>query len=180
MFQRNPTNSSRPTDVKPLIDARLSSAPPPMPAAASTATTTTMSASLGSELSPRSVIGNDLTISGHDLSIVSRGALQIDGQIQGDVRGAEVIIGEKGKVEGTVSGEQVIVRGTALGVVRGVRVSLLSGSRVEGDVHHASLSIEQGAMFEGRARRHAESTVLEVGGDTDRPSTGLGSDAAAT
>jgi cytoskeletal protein CcmA (bactofilin family) len=135
---------------------------------------------MGSELSPRSVIGNDLTISGHDLSIVSRGALQIDGQIQGDVRGAEVIIGEQGKVEGTVSGEQVVVRGTALGVVRGVRVSLLSGSRVEGDVHHASLSIEQGAMFEGRARRHTEATVLDAGSETDRPTGGYGSDAAAT
>ena len=173
MFQRNPTNPSRPTDVKPLLEARLSasSPPPPMPMASPVT-----SGTIGGDLSPRSVIGNDLTISGHDLSIVSRGALQIDGQIQGDVRGAEVIIGEQGKVEGTVSGEQVIVRGTALGVVRGIRVSLLSGSRVEGDVHHASLSIEQGALFEGRARRHTEATVLEPNGDGDRPSSGFNGD----
>lgn len=172
MFQRSPANPSRPTDVKPLLEARLSSSPPPpMPMA-----TPVTSGTIGGELSPRSVIGNDLTISGHDLSIVSRGALQIDGQIQGDVRGAEVIIGEQGKVEGTVSGEQVIVRGTALGVVRGIRVSLLSGSRVEGDVHHASLSIEQGALFEGRARRHTEATVLEPSGDSDRPSSGFNGD----
>jgi cytoskeletal protein CcmA (bactofilin family) len=168
MFQRNP--SPRPTDVKPLLEARLASSSPPPPPTMSMATSTT-NGTIGSELSPRSVIGNDLTISGHDLSIVSRGALQIDGQIQGDVRGAEVIIGEQGKVEGTVSGQQVIVRGTALGVVRGVRVSLLSGSRVEGDVHHASLSIEQGALFEGRARRHTEATVLDVSSDNDRPSS---------
>lgn len=178
MFQRNPTNSSRPTDVKPLLDARLAGAPPPPPPMPMAAVS---SGTIGGELSPRSVIGNDLTISGHELSIVSRGALQIDGQIQGDVRGAEVIIGEQGKVEGTVSGEQVIVRGTALGVVRGVRVSLLSGSRVEGDVHHASLSIEQGALFEGRARRHTEATVLEANGETDRaPSGGFGNDRSGT
>jgi cytoskeletal protein CcmA (bactofilin family) len=162
--------------MKPLLEARLSASPPPMPMA-----TPVTSGTIGGELSPRSVIGNDLTISGHDLSIVSRGALQIDGQIQGDVRGAEVIIGEQGKVEGTVSGEQVIVRGTALGVVRGIRVSLLSGSRVEGDVHHASLSIEQGALFEGRARRHTEATVLEPNGDSDRSPAGtFGNDHSTT
>ena len=49
------------------------------------------------------------------------GTLQVDGEIEGDVGGAEVIIGERGRVTGTVAAERVIVRGTISGVIRGSR-----------------------------------------------------------
>lgn len=102
-----------------------------------------------------SVIGSDLKISGQQLTITSKAPLRIDGQIQGDVRGTEIVIGAHGRVEGSVAAESITVRGMALGVVRGAKVTLERGSRVDGDVIHASLSVEQGAIFEGRARRHA-------------------------
>ena len=107
-----------------------------------------------------SVIGSDLKISGQQLTITSKAPLRIDGQIQGDVRGTEVVIGEHGRVDGSVVAETIIVRGTAIGVVRGAKVTLERGSRVDGDVVHASLSVEQGAVFEGRARRHADAAEL--------------------
>src|SRR5215510_15915578 len=47
----------------------------------------------------KSIIGNDLKIIGQGgLRIISRGILQIDGEIEGDVQAAEVIIGAQGKV----------------------------------------------------------------------------------
>jgi cytoskeletal protein CcmA (bactofilin family) len=101
----------------------------------------------------KSVIGNDLRIIGQGLKIIGRGVLQVDGEIEGDVQGAEVIVGEKGKVTGMVAGQQVIVRGTVSGVVCAKTVALQASSNVEGDVHHMSLAIEQGAVFEGRSRR---------------------------
>jgi cytoskeletal protein CcmA (bactofilin family) len=36
------------------------------------------------------------------------------------------------------------------------RVMLQTTSQVEGDIYHQSLSIEQGAMFEGKSRRTNE------------------------
>ena len=69
--------------------------------------------------SERSVIGNDLKIIGQGLKIIGRGVLQVDGEIEGDVQGAEVIVGERGKVTGMVAGQQVIVRGKVSGVVCG-------------------------------------------------------------
>ena len=45
------------------------------------------------------------------------------------------------------------VRGTVHGSVRGNRVLLQSTSKVEGDVFHQQLGIEQGAFFEGKSRR---------------------------
>jgi cytoskeletal protein CcmA (bactofilin family) len=101
----------------------------------------------------KSVIGNDLKIIGQGLRIVGRGTLQVDGDIEGDVQAAEVIVGEKGKVAGMVAGQQVVVRGTVLGVVCARAVALQSTCHVESDVHHMSLTIEQGAHFHGHSRR---------------------------
>jgi cytoskeletal protein CcmA (bactofilin family) len=108
----------------------------------------------------KSVIGNDLKIIGQGLKIISRGILQVDGEIEGDVQAAEVIVGEKGRVTGMVAGRQVVVRGTVSGVVCGQTVALQASSKVDGDIHHMSFAIEQGAHFEGRSRRAAGETDL--------------------
>jgi cytoskeletal protein CcmA (bactofilin family) len=110
----------------------------------------------------KSVIGNDLKIMGHGLKIIGRGILQVDGEIEGDVQGAEVIVGERGKVTGMVAAPNVIVRGTVSGVICGKVVALQASSHIEGDVHHMSLVIEQGAMFEGRSRRAASEAALNA------------------
>ena len=117
-----------------------------------------------------SVIGNDLKIIGQGLKIISQGTLQVDGEVEGDVGGTEVIIGEKGKVTGTVAAERVIVRGRVSGVIRGATVTLQSSSRVEGDIHHMSLAIEQGAEFDGRCRRPSDPSELNL--NLEAPATG--------
>ena len=121
------------------------------------------------EAGAKSVIGNDLRIIGQGLKIISQGTLQVDGEVEGDVGGSEVIIGEKGKVTGTVAAESVIVRGQVSGVIRGVTVTLQSSSRVEGDIHHMSLAIEQGAEFDGRCRRPADASELNLNLETGKP-----------
>lgn len=108
----------------------------------------------------KSVIGNDLKIIGQGLKIIGRGVLQVDGEIEGDVQAAEVIVGEKGQVTGMVAGRQVIVRGKVSGVVCAKTVSLQASSNVNGDIHHMSLLIEEGAMFDGRSRRAANEQAL--------------------
>jgi cytoskeletal protein CcmA (bactofilin family) len=110
----------------------------------------------------KSVISNDLKIIGQGLKIISQGTLQVDGEVEGDVAGSEVIIGEQGKVTGTVAAERVIVRGKISGVIRGMTVALQSSARVEGDIHHMSLAIEQGAEFDGRCRRPTDASELKL------------------
>jgi cytoskeletal protein CcmA (bactofilin family) len=110
----------------------------------------------------KSVISNDLKIIGQGLKIISQGTLQVDGEVEGDVAGAEVIIGEQGKVTGTVAAERVIVRGRISGVIRGTTVALQASARVEGDIHHMSLAIEQGAEFDGRCRRPQDASELKL------------------
>lgn len=116
----------------------------------------------------RSIIGNDLTIIGQGLRIISKGNIQVDGEIQGDVLGAEVTIGQHGKVTGVVSAENITVCGEVQGTIRGVKVQLQSSSKVEGDVHHQVLTVEEGAQLEGRIRRAQDVSELKpnLGGDS--------------
>jgi cytoskeletal protein CcmA (bactofilin family) len=114
---------------------------------------------LGSRLGERSapsVIGADLTIMGN---LVSRGEVQVDGEVQGDIHGTNVVIGERARITGGVVAEEVVVRGHVMGSIRGRKVLLQSSSHVEGDVFHQSLSIEQGAYFEGKSRRSEDPTA---------------------
>ena len=89
-------------------------------------------------------------------NLFSKGEVHIDGQIQGDLHAANVIIGETARITGGVVADEVIVRGGVSGSIRGRRVVLQSSSRVEGDVFHQQLGIEQGAYFEGKSRRVAD------------------------
>lgn len=100
-----------------------------------------------------SVIGPDLLISGAGLRIVSNGTLFVDGKVQGDVQGSEVVVGESGSIEGVIAADRVIVKGKVAGEIRARDVVLDSTCQVEGDVHHNKLTIALGAQFEGRSRR---------------------------
>ena len=97
-----------------------------------------------------SIIGEDLTIRGN---ITSKGEVQVDGEIEGDIRCGSLLLGDKSKVTGGVTAEDVVVRGHIVGSVRGLRITLQAQSHVEGDIFHQSLAIEQGAYFEGKSRR---------------------------
>lgn len=96
-----------------------------------------------------SIISADVKMKG---SIVSQGEVQVDGNIEGDIRASSLTIGNTGAVSGEVIAETVIVRGSVKGQVRGKKVQLCTGAKVEGDITHASLSIEPNAIFEGQVR----------------------------
>jgi len=146
MFTRN--SSAEPDRPKPISKAGPST-PPPLRRP-------------GSSEAGKSVISNDLKIIGQGpLKIISRGTLQVDGEVAGDVAGAEIIIGEQGKVTGTIAAERVIVCGTTSGVIRAMTVVLQASARVEAEIHHMSLTIEEGAEFDGRCRRPADASELQ-------------------
>lgn len=111
-----------------------------------------------------SIIGPDLVISGN---LFTKGEVQIDGEVQGDIQGTFVVIGEKAHITGGIVADEIVVRGHVLGSVRGKRVMLQSSSHVEGDVFHTSLAIEQGAYFEGKSRRSEDPTAGVVRPDAN-------------
>ncbi len=126
-------------------DAKLTgSFPPPVHGTKSTGL------ARASARSAPTVIGPDLAINGE---LISKGEVQIDGEIEGNIRGTRVVIGEHARTAGDIIAEEVIIRGHVVGTVRGRVVTLQPTSHVEGDVFHKAFAIEQGATFEGTSHR---------------------------
>jgi cytoskeletal protein CcmA (bactofilin family) len=109
-----------------------------------------------------SVIGNDLTLLGEKITIISRNKLQVDGDVRGNVHGRQVLITAHGSVEGMVCAERIDVEGTVRGSIRAVAVTLRGTARVDGDITHQSLAIFEGAQFDGRVYRADAKELIPV------------------
>ena len=95
-----------------------------------------------------SVLGNGMTFEG-DISGV--GQLVIEGTVKGDVRVSQVLINEKGSVEGTIHADVLDIRGTVTGAIVAKQVRLHPSSKVDGDITQEEIVIERGAWFSGRS-----------------------------
>jgi len=97
-----------------------------------------------------SIVSSDLTVNG---GLVSEGDIQIDGNVEGDVKTTRLTIGEGGSVKGAITADTVTVAGAVVGQIRAKTIVLARTSRVQGDIWHDSLAIEAGAQFEGTCKR---------------------------
>ena len=96
-----------------------------------------------------SVISKALKITGE---LESTEDIQIDGQIEGDVRGVGVKIGQNAKVKGTVYGDDVELSGTIEGKIESKKVVLTATARMTGDIWHQEIKIESGAYINGNLK----------------------------
>jgi cytoskeletal protein CcmA (bactofilin family) len=96
-----------------------------------------------------SIISSALVIIGR---LESAGDIQIDGKVEGDVRGQAVRIGNTAVVKGTVTGELVELAGSLEGKIEARSVVLSRTARLSGDIVHQSLQIEEGSYFNGASR----------------------------
>jgi len=99
---------------------------------------------------PASVLSADLLVTGN---MKTTGDINIEGQVEGDIRAHLLTVGEGATVKGEVVADDVIVNGRVVGRVRGLKVRLTSTARVEGDIIHKTIAIESGAHFEGSVQR---------------------------
>ena len=96
-----------------------------------------------------SVISKALKITGE---LESTEDIQIDGHIEGDVRGVGVKIGQNAQVKGTVYGDEVELAGTIEGKIESKKVFLAGTARMIGDVWHQDIRIESGAYVSGNLK----------------------------
>jgi cytoskeletal protein CcmA (bactofilin family) len=103
-------------------------------------------------VAPASVttLGNGLLVTGN---IVCAGAVNVLGRVTGDIRARSVTIAEGGRVDGTITVEEAVIRGAFKGTLVGNCVKIQGAGVVDGEVHNKTLSIEENALFEGVSRR---------------------------
>lgn len=92
-----------------------------------------------------STIGSGLLITGN---VTANGKIHLEGQVQGEIRCASLVLGETSHLQGSAIAEEVVVGGCLIGSVRAVRLRLQAG-----DLLSQSLAIEQGAYFDGQSQR---------------------------
>ena len=107
-----------------------------------------------------SIIGSDLVILGEKITVITKARLLVDGEVRGDINGKEVIIGQSGKVTGTVAANSIEVHGHVYGAVKAQSVTLHPTAHVDGDIHNQVLKICEGAVFDGRVRRAKDPSEL--------------------
>ena len=119
-----------------------------------------------------SVISKALKITGQ---LESTEDIHIEGEVDGDVRGVSVKVGQTAKIKGTVYGDEVEVAGTVNGKIEARKVVLTSTAHMSGDVVHQDLRIDSGAHIDGHcrpeygradAKAHAVQKPAAAGADT--------------
>ena len=154
-----------PTDDRARSLAADMSASAPVPSAAPSKRSSSMRAA-----GVPSIISADVVMRGN---VNSAGEVQLDGALEGDIKAATLIVGEKASVKGEIICESVIVRGRVEGGIRAKQVSLAATSHIVGDILHSSLSVESGAHFEGHCR-HSDDPLSEAAASDFRKSRPTG------
>ncbi len=108
------------------------------------------------------MIGEGTAIRG---AVDADGDLRIAGIVNGNVRcKGKVIVARGGRVEGDIHADDADIAGTVIGQLHLSRKLMLrNGCELDGDIFVKALSIEEGAVFEGRCvMREATATVNPI------------------
>ncbi|MGX1308400.1 cytoskeletal protein CcmA (bactofilin family) [Amorphus suaedae] len=85
-----------------------------------------------------------------DATVKVVGTAQVDGEVHGALQATHLIVGEKGRVTGTVTAETADIMGRVEGTVAlSGQLSVRATGLVEGRVSYGSLAVEAGARLVG-------------------------------
>ena len=158
MFSKSKIN-----EPGPKTDADKPAAPTAKPSAAPAAD---FKATAPKAKPPASILSADLLVTGN---LKTTGDIQVEGQVEGDIRAHLLTVGETATIKGEVIADDVVVNGRVVGRVRGLKVRLTSTARVEGDIIHKTIAIESGAHFEGSVQRQDDPLTTGTGGKAKMP-----------
>ena len=158
MFNR----TDKPADTSAPDTTRVQTpAPAPEPVRPQPVSQPMTSAVRPSSTTGVSLISRALKITGQ---LESTEDIRIDGEVDGDVRGVSVTVGNGAKVKGTVYGDAVELAGTVDGKIEAKKVVLTGTARMTGDVVHQDIRIESGAFIDGHLKPEFGKTASKTNG----------------
>ena len=92
----------------------------------------------------------------------------MDGVLEGEIEASKLVIEKSAKVVGSVTSEDLVIKGRIIGPVFGKKVRFGASARVEGDTFHETIAIEDGAYYEGSIRRHSNGSDTPNTATTDK------------
>jgi cytoskeletal protein CcmA (bactofilin family) len=95
---------------------------------------------------------------------------RVDGRVTGRIVSAgDLVVGERGEVEGEIEVGRLFVSGTVRGKVRAGRLEIASRGRLHADVETPTLVVEEGALFEGGCVMERDARPEPAAVETARP-----------
>lgn len=88
------------------------------------------------------------------------GDVALRGTFDGDVRCRNLVISAEARVVGAIVAEVADISGEVDADIYADSLYLRDGCAVVGSAHHAQLTLEAGAVFEGKSRRHPNPRAL--------------------
>jgi len=79
----------------------------------------------------------------------SEGDILVKGKIRGNIHCKLLIVDDKASIEGGITAQEVVVRGSISGEVRATRVRLEETAVVDSAIYHRSFSVAEGAQIKG-------------------------------
>jgi cytoskeletal protein CcmA (bactofilin family) len=113
-----------------------------------------------------SVIADDLHIKGE---VTTQGDVELKGTLEGEIVCRTLLIAEDAKVDGKVTAEKVVVRGSVDGQINGIRVTLAPSAKVKGELVCKALSVDEEAYFDGTSQRVNDPLGLEESESKQQP-----------
>ena len=115
-----------------------------------------VTASNGSQQTVR--LGPEVDIAG---SVYIDAAVVLEGFIDGEIRCSELELGAQGKVRGRIVADRVTIFGTVTdGAIYASVLNLRPGCRVEAEIYHEHLQLDQGSYFDGKSRHITDPAAL--------------------
>lgn len=156
MFNKSKTsNSDLSDDVKATpeeSEAAVNEAPqiptPSTPAATSAAPTqrNSMIDMITSTASKPSILSEGFSFRGE---ITAKGAIHVEGALNGQIQVDELTIGARGQVEGVVTCSSLHIKGKFSGTATCNELIVTSSASVDGHVVYQTLSVQKGASIKG-------------------------------
>jgi cytoskeletal protein CcmA (bactofilin family) len=109
-----------------------------------------------------SVLAADLAVKGN---LIAQADLHIDGRVEGDITCAALVQGEASEIHGEIRTDSARIAGTVRGTLTVGDLVVQRAARIHGDVHYDTITIEQGAVVDGRlAQRSPHAAPAQIEG----------------
>ena len=153
MFNKSKTNNvNPPTDTpitNPVEDEEMASDAPENNAPTSSpapATRSSMMDMITTTANKPSILSEGFSFRGE---IAAKGAIHVEGALNGQIQVVELTIGARGQVEGVVTCSSLHIKGKFSGTATCNELIVTSSASVDGHVVYQTLSVQKGASIKG-------------------------------
>ena len=100
-----------------------------------------------------SIISKDLFLKG---DLTTDGLLEIEGKIEGNIKGNEITFRERGFVNGNIISNISNIKGNFRGTIKSQRINVSGKANIKGTLEYVSLCVEDGSSIDGDLKRVSE------------------------